>query len=479
MARNGSGTASLLNTLAPPGQVNNPTNINATMDDIATMLTDSINKDGTKPWATNQPMAGFKFTGMGAGSAAGDSGNLGQIQSGVVKVATTVGGTVDAITLIMTPATLAWTTNEEFTWVSGGANTLTAPTINKDGFGPKTIKKGASVALAVGDLGASGTINTGFYNGTDVILRSSVPSAAFVGGVLTATTSMSGKGFNEAKGANIASAGTTDIWTPADGNYGHITGVTTITSLGTAPQAGAHRVLVFDGILTLTHNATTLILPGAANITTAAGDWMEVYADTTANMKVDYHKVSGASIVGGFTARPLVVKTSGTTYTTPAGCTQIIVEVIGGGGAGAASNGGGGGGGGYAKKLYTVTPSTGYTYAVGAAAGNSTFTDGTTLITGSGGTNSPAAGVNAVGGAGGTGTNGDVNLSGAKGGTGDNTNVGGQGGGSGGGWGQGGGSGHGTTAGGAGALYGGGGGGGSGGAAGAGAAGAVIITEIY
>jgi hypothetical protein len=36
-------------------------------------------------------------------------------------------------------------------------------------------------------------------------------------------------------------------------------------------------ILVFAGALTFTHNATSLILPGAANITTAAGDvaWME------------------------------------------------------------------------------------------------------------------------------------------------------------------------------------------------------------
>jgi hypothetical protein len=36
-------------------------------------------------------------------------------------------------------------------------------------------------------------------------------------------------------------------------------------------------ILVFAGALTFTHNATSLILPGAANITTAAGDvaWVE------------------------------------------------------------------------------------------------------------------------------------------------------------------------------------------------------------
>lgn len=75
---------------------------------------------------------------------------------------------------------------------------------------------------------------------------------------------------NEALGAGIASAATTDIGA-ATGNLVEVTGTTTITGLGIA-QAGARRVVRFVGILTLTHNAASLILPGAANITTVPGD---------------------------------------------------------------------------------------------------------------------------------------------------------------------------------------------------------------
>ena len=75
---------------------------------------------------------------------------------------------------------------------------------------------------------------------------------------------------NEARATAIASAGTTDIGAVA-GNFVHITGTTTITALGSV-QAGTRRVVTFDGALILTHNATSLILPTAANITTAAGD---------------------------------------------------------------------------------------------------------------------------------------------------------------------------------------------------------------
>lgn len=71
------------------------------------------------------------------------------------------------------------------------------------------------------------------------------------------------------KGADIASASTTDLST-ATGDYVDITGTTTITSFGTV-SVGMRFILQFDDTLTLTHSSA-LVLPGAANITTAAGD---------------------------------------------------------------------------------------------------------------------------------------------------------------------------------------------------------------
>lgn len=69
------------------------------------------------------------------------------------------------------------------------------------------------------------------------------------------------------------SATTTDIGATR-ANYVEVTGTTTITGLGTT-TAGTRRIVRFTGALTLTHNATSLILPGAANITTVAGDVAE------------------------------------------------------------------------------------------------------------------------------------------------------------------------------------------------------------
>lgn len=71
---------------------------------------------------------------------------------------------------------------------------------------------------------------------------------------------------------NLASATTTDLGTVASQNV-QITGTTTITGLGSSAHINAPLYLVkFAGALTLTDNATSLILPGAANIVTASGD---------------------------------------------------------------------------------------------------------------------------------------------------------------------------------------------------------------
>lgn len=71
------------------------------------------------------------------------------------------------------------------------------------------------------------------------------------------------------KGADIASASTLNLG--EDGHYFHVTGTTTIPAIEARPT-GWDIELEFDAALTLIHNATSLILPGAANITTAAGD---------------------------------------------------------------------------------------------------------------------------------------------------------------------------------------------------------------
>ena len=112
------------------------------------------------------------------------------------------------------------------------------------------------------------------------------------------------------KGSDIASAGTISI---GEGGFFHITGTTTITDIdfGT-DKSGRHAWLVFDGALTLTHNATTLILPGAANITTAAGDSCLVVSENgTDNVRVVvYLRATGYPLLLGSGTASITVGTS-------------------------------------------------------------------------------------------------------------------------------------------------------------------------
>jgi hypothetical protein len=77
--------------------------------------------------------------------------------------------------------------------------------------------------------------------------------------------------------ADIASAATTDIGVQ-NTSFLRVTGTTTITSFGSSYRGP--RFLTFEGAVTLTHSST-LVLPGNANITTAAGDSLIVIPGAT------------------------------------------------------------------------------------------------------------------------------------------------------------------------------------------------------
>lgn len=113
---------------------------------------------------------------------------------------------------------------------------------------------------------------------------------AFTGGTLAAA-------LNEAPPVTLASATTVNIGAAA-ANTISITGTTPITAFDTI-AAGAVRRLVFSGILTLTHNATSLILPTGASITTAAGDVAEFVSLGSGNWRcIAYMRASGAALAG-------------------------------------------------------------------------------------------------------------------------------------------------------------------------------------
>lgn len=74
MAYDGNGTFNLIvgNPIAS-GSVSNSTLFNNTNQDLANGLTNALTRDGQAPPTANIPMGSFKFTGLAAGTTAGDS----------------------------------------------------------------------------------------------------------------------------------------------------------------------------------------------------------------------------------------------------------------------------------------------------------------------------------------------------------------------------------------------------------------------
>ena len=98
------------------------------------------------------------------------------------------------------------------------------------------------------------------------------------------------------QGSAIASAATTPIGAAGTALYAIVTGSAAITSFGVV-GAGTLRILEFAGTLTLTHNATSLKLPGSSNILTAAGDVGFFVSLGSGNWKcLHYSKADGSAV---------------------------------------------------------------------------------------------------------------------------------------------------------------------------------------
>lgn len=155
-------------------------------------------------------------------------------------------------------------------------------------FGQVTSYGGTALVMNVTAVGGSGTKSAW------TISQSATGVAG--GGVVAGLGANTFTGVQRwAKGADVASAGALTLGT--DGNYFDITGTTSITSIATA-GVGTRARLHFDAALTLTHHATDLILPGGANITTAAGDEAEFIEYATGDWRcVSYTRANGVAPV--------------------------------------------------------------------------------------------------------------------------------------------------------------------------------------
>lgn len=231
--------------------------------------------------------------------------------AGAIMTTGADGGAVNAYTL--TPANALPAYSAKMTAVFAPTVTNTgACTINISGLGAKNILSVSGAALVAGDL-VLGSIYSAFYDGVQFRLLSitknyadqlafsaALPAKALgllasPDGLTVAFTKSIAFGLNEARGADVASSATPDIWS-GNGNTMHITGVAGITGFSAAPQAGAWRELYFEGACLLT-NSANFNIQGGVNYTTAAGDVVFVYADTTTKFYLFIQKASGLPVV--------------------------------------------------------------------------------------------------------------------------------------------------------------------------------------
>ena len=190
------------------------------------------------------------------------------------------------------------------------ANAVTgASTLNVGALGAKAVKTQDGSDLSANAMVAGGVFVL-VYDGTNFILTNPATTGNFL----------------LAKGTAVASASTTDIGA-ANSDYVEVSGTTTITALGTS--TGRNHVWVkFQSALTLTHNATSLILPTGANITTAAGDVAEFVRVTGGNWQcLGYHPASGkpiAAIARGDLPAGAVIQSVSATYASNADLSTTI-----------------------------------------------------------------------------------------------------------------------------------------------------------
>ena len=198
----------------------------------------------------------------------------------------TVAGTVDSVSFNVGDNIVATTDNASSSTYAANwsKHDQTDAVQSVVGLTGSISKAGLLSALNVED-GADVT-DTANVTAAGALMDSELTNESAVKGINQALTTTSNVDFGDVtlagvlktgKGADVASAAALTLGT--DGNVFDVTGTTAITSIATW-HVGGIAILQFDGVLTLTHHATDLILPGGANIVTAAGDTaiMQEYA---------------------------------------------------------------------------------------------------------------------------------------------------------------------------------------------------------
>ena len=256
----------------------------------------------------------------------------------------------------------------------------------------KTLAVAGTLSLT-GSLNGGGTINNVAIGGTTAAAGTFTTATATTGNITTvnAPTVVGGSAVSSTLTLKSTSGvGTSDSIALKVGNNGATTAMTANTSGNIEFGAGTAAL---PAITTTNDTNTGVFFPAADTVGVATGGTEKVRVASAGQIGIggaNYGTSGQVLTSGGAAAAPSwatisstgrllrapQVITSGTSYTTPAGCTFIMVMGFGGGGGGGGScrastvgnlNGGGGGGSGaHFQANITVSPSTAYTISIGA-----------------------------------------------------------------------------------------------------------------
>lgn len=152
MPRDGSGNVTISQYPVTAFTLTDAATQNAAIEDIRQMIEGSVPTSGVKAASADLPMGGFKHTGVGNANARTNYAAVGQLQDGSLTFGGSVGGTGDATTLNLTPAITAYVAGQRISYLAPGTNSSTAPTLNVNGLGAKTIKRPAGAVLFANDI---------------------------------------------------------------------------------------------------------------------------------------------------------------------------------------------------------------------------------------------------------------------------------------------------------------------------------------
>lgn len=187
-------------------------------------------------------------------------------------------------------------------WIPSNSNTGPS-TLNVNGLGVIPITNIDGSALGANQIIAGQTAEVMFFNGAFQLIG--------IGSVSGVTVGTFGRE------VPLASAATVDLGT-APAHVVQITGTTTITSFGASANLSAPIYIGrFSGVLTLTFNAVSLLIPGNASIVTTPGDSFIAQYLGSGNWRIAFYQFAATGNSGNAKIKPADTVLISTTTLTP------------------------------------------------------------------------------------------------------------------------------------------------------------------